>query len=421
MTAAPQAITVADDIAIIRLVQAAQDRLVVLAPAISCQVAEALCQRWRELGPERVSVIMDVDPEVYRLGYGQLDALGMLEQVAAQLGTMLQRQPGIRIGLIVSDSLTLIYSPTPQLIEAGPTAVQSEQAIKPNAILLDHTPPQITDELGRGEQGVRAQTVGLDKAKRGDIEEVKKDLDHNPPQRFDIARKVRVFNAAFEFVEFELLGTFIDRKTVPIPSHLSGVADEKTREQLRTSFTILPPDHKLSGEHLARDKDLIAKKFLRTIKSYGTVVLRSRKDAFEKEVQALRTTVEAFGHKIRDELQAAMDKTRENLTKAMLPLVRRTPPKKWLRSDGSKPDAETLRQFLEEDLRRAFGTADKLVKRMEVRLVFKGVTYESLTNDGFIKAAREAIPELKTMYEEFDAAKAGQIGNPQTPPSEGQR
>lgn len=407
-----QAITVADDSAIIRLVERARNRLVVLAPAVSNGIADAICSRWQELGTERVSVILDVDPEVYRLGYGQIEALARLEQVAASLGTMLQRQPGVRIGLVISDDLTLVYSPTPQLVEASPQLSKSRENIKPNAVLLDHAPAQIANDLGHGEQGVRTQTVGLDKARRGDIEEVKKDLDQNPPQKFDIARKVRVFNAAFEFVEFELAGTYIDRKTVPIPHHLSGIADVRTREQLRTSFTLLPPDHKLSGEHLAKDKDLIAKQFLRAIKGYGTVILRSRKEAFEKEVETLRAAVDAFGRKIRDELQGAMDKTRENLTKAMLPLVRRTTPKNWLRSDGSKPDAETLRQFLEDDLRRAFGTAEKLINRMDVRLVFKGVTYESLTNDAFISAAREAIPELQKMYEEFDAVKAERPGEP---------
>jgi hypothetical protein len=43
---------------------------------------------------------------------------------------------------------------------------------------------------------------------------------------------------------------------------------------------------------------------------------------------------------------------------------------------------------------------------MEIRVVFKGVTYESLTNQEFIDAAREALPDLKKLYDEFDAAKA---------------
>jgi hypothetical protein len=352
-------------------------------------------------------VILDVDAEVYRLGYGDIGALTMLEQVAADLGTMLLRQPGIRIGLVVSDADTLVFSPLPLLVEAKPSAA-SNQPVKPNAILLTQIATLLADELGLGEHGVTTQRIGLDNAHRSEIEEVCQDLQSNPPQKFDIARKVRVFNAAFEFVEFELLGTSIDRKTIPIPKHLSGIADKRTRDQLRTSFTLLPPEPKLSGQHLKKDKDLISKKYLRTIKDNGVVVLRTRKDEFVKDVEILRQAVSEFAKAIRDELQSAMDRNRVVLFESMLPLVERTTPKEWLRSDGTKPDAATLRQFLDEDLRRAFGSADKLIRNMEVRLVFKAVTYESLINEGFLAAAREAIPELQKIYEEFDAAKTAE-------------
>jgi len=396
-----QAITVANDATVSAMIKAARRRLVVLSPAVSSAVADAIVDRWRQLGADAVSVILDVDAEVYRLGYGTPEALGKLEETASQLGAMLARQPGIRIGLVIADDETMVFAPTPLLIEAGP-----KQPETPNAIRLNSAPKEVARELGHGERGVIDQKVGLDKAKKTDIAEVETNLKQNPPQKFDIARSIRVFNAAFEFVDFELHGTFIDRKTVPIPKHLSGVADKKTRDQLRTSFRILPPDHKLSGAHLEKDRNLIGKKYLRSVKNFGNVVLRSRKDAFEKDVKELRDAVSQFGSKVRDELQKEMDKNRDALVRSMLPLVRKTTPKEWLTSSGVKPDKETLKQFLDQDLRRAFGTADKLIKHMEVRLVFKGVTFELLTDEKFRDAAREAIPELNKLYEEFDAAKS---------------
>jgi len=401
-----RSVTIANDRTIIDLINGAQNRLIVVAPALNEPIAKALCKRWRALGESKVNVILDVDPEVYRLGYGDVESLVILEEMARNLGTMLNRQKGLRIGLIIADEKTMIYAPTPRLIEAGPSLID-----KPNAIFLDSAPSRTLEELGQSEVGVKKQTVGLDKATIAEIREVRKILEENPPQKFDIARKVRVFNAAFEFVEFELLGTSIDRKTVPIPKHLSGVADMKTREQLRTSFTILPPDHKLSGTHLEKDKSLIAKKYLRRITGYGNVVLRSRKLDFEREVELLKDAVDRFAEEVRTKLQTAMDKNRENLFRSMLPLVKRSVPKDWLKSNGSKPDVDTLKQFLDDDLRRAFGTADKLIKNMKVRLVFKGVTFESLTNEDFIKIARESIPELSKIYDEFDAAKAEDLDN----------
>jgi hypothetical protein len=214
-----RSITVANDETICDLIDRASSRLVILAPALSTTVARAVCEKWTQLGRNKVSVILDLDAEVFRLGYGEFDGLKLLEATANQLGAMIQRQPGIRIGLVLSDTTTLVYSPTPALIEAGPSSPST-----PNAIVLDSTPPSLANELGHGEGGIKEQVIGLDKAASADVREVDDELKQNPPQRFDIARTVRVFNAAFEFVEFEMTGTNIGRKTIPIPAELMGLA-----------------------------------------------------------------------------------------------------------------------------------------------------------------------------------------------------
>lgn len=394
------AITIANDETLPELIRSAKQRLVVLAPAVSKLVAASIIDKWRSLGADAVSVILDVDAEVYRLGYGDIEALVELEKAAHSLGTMVTRHEGVRVGMVIADEETLVYSPTPQLVEAGPRKLST-----PNAIRLGPPPASVQRELGQGPKGIKDRRIGQDKATRADIEAVSTDLKARPPQQFDIARTVRVFSTAFEFVEFELRGTFIDRKTVAIPKHLSGIADEKTRKQFRQSFTILPPDHKLSGEHLQHDKKLIAKRWLRPIKDYGSVVIRSVKEDFLEQVEELRTAVTAFGDKVRSELQQEMDKQRAILCKALLPLVKRSPPRDWCRSDGSKPDANTLQQFLNEDLLKAFGSAETLVSEMQVKVVIKGVTWEMLTDEKFIDAAKEALPEFKSLYEEYEAAR----------------
>ena len=43
---------------------------------------------------------------------------------------------------------------------------------------------------------------------------------------------------------------------------------------------------------------------------------------------------------------------------------------------------------------------------MKVKLIFKGVTFELLSDVKFREAAREALPELKELHDEFNAAKA---------------
>lgn len=353
------------------------------------------------LGSDAVAITLDVDAEVYRLGYGDRDALALLYDATRKYGKPLTCHPGIRVGLLIVDDAMMVYAPTPLLIEAGQREPEA-----PNAISFGPPAYSVIRELGLGESAVKDQTVGLDIASAGMIQNVHSDLERNPPQKFDIARTVRVFNAHFEFVEFELLGTAISRKTVPIPSKLMGLAgDEQTQKLLKASFRLVDSTDALSGSHLEHDKLLIARGFLKSLPGYGTVILRAKKADFEKEVAKLQKSVADFGEKIQKTLQAAMDKNRKALEKALLPSLLENPPEQWRMSDRSKPARETLEQLLDEELARAFGTADRLIGKMEVKVLFKAVTYESLKDARFLQLARQAFPSLDQLLDEYNVAQ----------------
>jgi hypothetical protein len=53
---------------VIRSIEGAQKRVVFLAPGIDEATAKAVQAAWQRLGPEAVTVILDVDAEVVRLG-----------------------------------------------------------------------------------------------------------------------------------------------------------------------------------------------------------------------------------------------------------------------------------------------------------------------------------------------------------------
>ena len=132
-------------------------------------------------------------------------------------------------------------------------------------------------------------------------------------------------------------------------------------------------------------------------------ILRTQKDEFEVAVGALRKSVESFKKKIAKDLQKEMDNNREALHRALLPSVLSNPPKDWRSSDGSKPKAADVEKWLDEELRSSFGTAEKLIGKMEVRLLYKAVTYESLTDSQFIEVAKEAFPSLDNLLDESRA------------------
>ncbi len=100
-------------------ISCAKQRVVVIVPGLSESVAKVLVAKWIELGKDGVQVVLDPDPEICRLGFGDLEALSLLHAAAARFGVRIHQQHGLRVGVIITDETTTIFSPTARLIEAG--------------------------------------------------------------------------------------------------------------------------------------------------------------------------------------------------------------------------------------------------------------------------------------------------------------
>ena len=276
-----------DDSRLISLIDAAQERVVFVAPGASEPVAQALAQKWLQLGPQAVQVVLDVDPEVCRLGYGTLEGLKLLRECASSMQNLVCHHPGIRIGLLIADETTLVYSPTPLLIEAGSTSPE-----RPNAILLNTPPAEVLRDMGMGEEGEASRVIGLDGVESAVVQKVEADLAANPPLKFDLARTVRVLQAKLQFAELEMTGIYISRKRVKIPSNLIGLAHSPDVErQFHAHFNLVSEaklevevddDHVLTEESLRKAKEAIVRDFIIQLTGYGMVVLCANKREMER-------------------------------------------------------------------------------------------------------------------------------------------
>ena len=395
-----------DDGQLIELMEAAKRRLFFAGPGMSVPVANAISKRWTEMGPDAVQIISDADPEICRLGYGKFEALRLLHETAGRLGSAIFHRPGIRICLLISDDTALVFSPTPLLVEGAST-----QFPRPNAIQLDIGSESHPDLPGNALSPAQDLLQAGERVSSAQVEEVAKDLSANPPQQFDLARTVRVFNALFEFVEFELRGFSISRKTVPISSDLMGLADSKTQKLLRSTFRLVGEDSEITGARVAKLKEWIVKRYLIVLPGYGTVILRSKKAGFETAVTALRHYVSRFQKRVHKKLEAEMEVNRSDLLGALTPAVCKKPPARWKRDLGRQPSEEHVRDLLDAELKSAFGSVADIFQEMKVNVAYKGVTYELLKDPDFIKKTQAKMPGLKFLHEEFDAAKASKPGS----------
>ena len=403
-------VTLIDETALVGAISQATTRLVFLAPGVSRRLAQSLATAWRRL-PKSTSIILDVSPEVCRLGYGELEGLQLLQSAARELATALCHQPGVRICVLVCDDSTWVFTPTPLLVEPMQTAAE-----RPNGIKLGPPPPALANDLGIGEAAEERRTVGLDTVRPESVEKVAADIKANPPLPFDLSRQVFVFNSQVEFVEFNVCGIQIDRKEIKIPATLMGFADTASaRTQLKASFTIKPDPALL--EHKAKleaEKNRIAKEFCHPMRGFnGSIILRSRKDEFLREAAKLEADAASFARRLQADLARILQKSEQDLVSLLLPAVLRSPPPDWrplIRPQSRQPDTERL---LKSTIAEALDEISRMSQDIKVQHLFKGVTYECLKDPDFIKLAQKHFPKLR-LHTEFTAAHEAE-GKPANP------
>ena len=106
---------------------------------------------------------------------------------------------------------------------------------------------------------------------------------------------------------------------------------------------LLVKDRELSQDTVFKHRERIDEKFLRPVKGIGTVIERSRKADFEKEVESLKAEVVKFAARVKEKLADRFRETAMQLTEELLSDVLAEIPPKWQRRLGSRPDPERLR------------------------------------------------------------------------------
>jgi hypothetical protein len=381
---------------LIELIRNAQRAIAFVGPGLTLEVAQAMRHVAEQYPSLDLRITVDLDPEVCRLGFGEIAAVEILQNLALRKPGILTQQSGLRLCALTVDGTTVVFPPVPRLVEApseGPAAVASSVFISPE------------DPSAIGQQIHKA--IAPEVAAPEDVQELKKDLQENPPLPFDLSQKVHVFNAQFEFVEFELKGLALSRKKVPLPPFLMGLSrDPKTQNLLQSSFRLIGDDTELSTDVVLKLKKRLIDRYLITLPNYGTVILRAQKPRFERSVRLLKHFIARYQKKVEKLLAAEMKKNQETVAKMLFPLVRQNVPSDWRKYFSGAPSDAELRELLSDELARAFGAPADHFQKMSCSVIFKGITYELLSEKQFVETARKYIKSAVRLHIEYDAARA---------------
>lgn len=428
--------TVVSEEALVRAINSCKRRLVYIVPGLTRPIVHAMERMMLGDDPPALTIIVDTDPEVCRLGYGTLDGLKALQAMASIHHLAVRYQPGLRLGVLVCDDEIRIYSPTPLLIEAGATRDDN-----PNAIVLSCEGPMRSVLKACAAEGEThadvplpmGAEIGALAASPDLLAETVKNLEQLPPKPYDIARIERVYNTNLQYVEFEVSGYKLASRRVQIPTDLLLGTDEKLQARLRNTFQLLegsesmavqiPDTDRETGEQLLdemlkpqmvdysdrkieEERQQIYKDFLTTVPGHGHLIPKMRRAEFDQRIRWFETRVDFFTVAIQERLAKAVSDSINSLTEALLPAIMEHPPARLKKQALSRVlGKDDFRAATKAELEKTFRSAARLFAP-SVKVHFKDLTYETIKDPEFHALLGKAFPNLapQKIFEEHDAA-----------------
>ena len=379
------------------LIERAEQRVCFVGPGLQKAPALAMEAVASQIGPHRLAVSVDFNERVFRLGWGDVDAVKILRDAGIRVGD----SRGLRSGLLIVDDAGFSYTPNAYLLE-------SESGPRLNALRLSTWQareianrlmrPVASDESDEPLYAVNLPGVATE-VKEDQFTEVKKQLDDTPPMKFDVVRQVNVFAPYLQFVELSLHGVELERKTYRIPRPLTEVGPFRDLDgRMKTTFELIGAEQKtdLSARNLRAELEQIRREYTRELPptiGRGRVFLKARKGEMSARLDQAQKDLKQHQEYLKNSLQQALDESKERVIDYYSPRVRETPPANLLSQCGGRPTARDVRLWIGGCLSN-FPRADNVVDKMTMRVEYKDVTYETLNNDRFVEWVTKAFPNV---------------------------
>jgi hypothetical protein len=399
------------------LVRSARHAVCYAGPGIQLDLARAMVEVAGRLGEEMLTVSLDFDDRVMRMGYGDVEAVKLL----LDAGIAVQSSPGLRTALVVVDNDGYIFTPTALYLEAEPTVSAASNAVRMSG-------EQVAQALAR--LSPAAKTIAIAQAKTSEEKqrvehltvdvvsapitpkkwtEVTTSLKEAPPVRFDLARQVRVFEPYLQYVELSLTGAAIQRHRMAIPEKIQKLGGSKELEnRLRTTFELIEKGSKLTSKPLEDSLNEIRKNFTPSLgKEHGRVVLKAAKPHLVARLTEFRVKLEAHQKAVAEGLQQHLNTSRDQIVAYYQPRVMEAKPDALLGQslNGEISEAAASR-WLHSELDKVFPSAESLIQEMKLDERYKDVTFETLNREDFLDSVKDAFPSVDwdKAYSEFKAA-----------------
>lgn len=405
-----------NDKSLANLIDQASQRVVYISPGVGVETTAALI-RAIENKQLSVTIVIDADEDAYRIGYGDHVALVALHEATGRLQFPLRRQPGLRIGMLVSDDELLIWAPTARSVEPE---CEDQQ---PNAISLKGPVVEKVEAAVGADQShvLPNQTeIGKEPLRLEDLSKTIENLKANPPAPFDLAQKTRVFSTRFQFVEFEIRGAEWTERRVKLsslflnadlPDELQDILETQVRPFQSAADVAFEVPHLVNGEpaykkdgtrimvaakqaDIAKEWSGIRDRYLKQVKGFGWLIKKDRLTSFHTEIAAYEESLTVWVKAFQNHVKTEENKLIDSIVSSISARLERSKNPNSLKGIDLK--AEVTK-----------GLQRMRVIEPKVRIVLKNVAWESSRDQEFTTALKQAFTEdeLKGWFEEFTAAR----------------
>ncbi len=411
-----------------KLVSNARTRICYVAPGVQTEVAGALCAAVAANPCLRVSISIDFDERVLRMGYGSLEAVQLLKDG----GIEVVNSPGLRAAVFIVDDLGWIFTPTALYLETEPQSEETPNAVRLTreqlkAIALRISPQErqtaITEAVSIDDretaEGVVSE-IGTEPVSQTEFALVEESIAQAPPVKFDVARQVRVFEPYLQYVDVKLRGAAVQRQRVQIPPALLRLGQSKELEgRLRTTFDPIERDSEVSSKLLERDINQMRKDLTRSLGTrFGRVMLKSARNLLDQRVKELHAKLAQYQAAVEAKIYAKLAESRLQVVEYYLPALKANPPDALIgRSLSPTIDEKTIRAWIEGMLDKVFPSAEDVISKMSLDVQFRDVTFETLNDPEFVGRLMAAYPQIDwdKPYSDFQALGEQRKDDPTAP------
>ncbi len=393
----------------------AEESVCYAAPGILPEVAKALTEVSERIGTGSITVCLDLSEEVFRMGYGDIEAVETLRKSDIELNF----SSGLRVGIIIVDDFGYMFTPTALLLEAD------KKSGAPNAMrLLESQITEVRIRISEKEREIVAQKAETDEERErirqqdvevqskevqySEVRDISEKLKKNPPVKFDLQRQVNVFSAYLRYVEISMSGVRIQRRRIPIPQDLfTANAKEELNDKLRTTFEMIEKDEEFPLNDLENKLKKLREKYTCFLNKSSRVILKEKIPEFKIKIDEIEKELAKDKKNLVEELNTKLEESKKQIRDYCVSVLKDHPPeemKSWLLNQNGD---EEIKSWVESKIYGTFPNADELCQKIKLEVMYKDITFETLKDEDFIRKIKKKFPEYKwdKLYEDYLAVK----------------